>query len=270
MGSRARHVGFTVLELAISLAMVSLLLAILLPALASARVVSHREQCAGNQRCIGEAWQMYLDDHDGEFPYIPIQGGWRYGGVRFSSVDSRPFPDTQRPLTPYVPQSASGRGGVEVFRCPADRGITGETTEVGTADRTAYRAFGTSYRANALLLDADRAGIEGVHRGLRVGEVSTVASRLVVMGDPIWFEVRERTGRNAVWHGETERGNLLFLDGSVRSMQVLPKPRVGPAVYEPKLLRDLGLPEVSERRDEPGTVKTGGMRRAPSEKVVRH
>ncbi len=40
---------------------------------------------------------------------------------------------------------------VEIFSCPADRGITDEYGEVGTGRRTAYRSFGTSYRANSLL-----------------------------------------------------------------------------------------------------------------------
>ena len=55
------------------------------------------------------------------------------------------------------------------------------------------------------------------------------------MGDPLWYEVREKTGRDANWHGDAEKCNLLFLDGTVKYMTVLPKPRVGPAVYEPRV-----------------------------------
>ncbi len=234
---RHNHRGFTLLELAISLALVSFLLAVLLPALASARMVSHREQCSSNQRRIGEAWRTCLEDRQGEFPYVPALPDWHYAGVRFSSVDETPFPDSQRPLSQYMPQAWAARGGTNSFHCPADRGITGETTGVGTAERTAYRAFGTSYRANASLLDSHLAGVSGpVHRGLRLVEISTVPSRLVLMGDAIWFEVREGTGRDADWHGDKDKGNLLFLDGSVRYMQILPKSRIGPAVFEPKLV----------------------------------
>ncbi|MDY7107278.1 MAG: prepilin-type N-terminal cleavage/methylation domain-containing protein [Planctomycetota bacterium] len=236
MSCRALRDGFTLLELAISLALVSVLLATLLPALASARLASYREQSSDNQRRIGQAWLAYLLEHDDRFPYVPVQPAWYYGGVRFSTVNGEPFLDTDRPLTRYVARWA-GIDRVELFHCPADRGIGGETEGVGTAGRTAFRAYGTSYRANAKLLDARLAGVEGVYRGLRKAEIATVPSRLVVMGEPIWFEVRERTGRDADWYGDEDKGNLLFLDGSVRYMTILPEPRIGPAVYEPRLVQ---------------------------------
>ncbi len=236
---RGRRCGFTPLELAISLALVSLLLAVLLPALASARVTSHRDQCSSNQRLIGQAWEMYLQDYEGEFPCLPTFPGWHYGGVRFSPIGSQPFLDTTRPLTPYLSHTHEMGEAQDVpFCCPADHGITGIAEGVGTGDRTAYRAFGISYRANAKLLDASKAGLDGRHRGLRLSEVSTVPSRLVLMGDPIWYEIYEKTDRLARWHGDDNRGNLLFLDGSVRFMEVLPKTRVGPAVVEPRLAQD--------------------------------
>ena len=68
-----RRTGFTLLELVISLALVVALLSILLPTLASARVQSTREQCQENLRHCGAAWTMYLEDHAGEFPYVPTQ-----------------------------------------------------------------------------------------------------------------------------------------------------------------------------------------------------
>ena len=70
---------------------------------------------------------------------------------------------------------------------------------------------------------------------LPVDEIATVASRLVIMGDPVWYEVSHATGRNASWHGQEAMGNLLFLDGAVKYRETYPPPRVGPAVFEPKL-----------------------------------
>jgi prepilin-type N-terminal cleavage/methylation domain-containing protein/prepilin-type processing-associated H-X9-DG protein len=229
---RAR--GFTLLELAISLALVTVLLAVLVPALASARVTGNREQCAANLRHFGPAWKMYLDDHDGQFPHVPVQPAWHYAGVRFSSVDGRPFLDLQRPLAAYTPDGGGGVPKEMLLCCPADRGISGDARRVGTGERTAFESFGTSYRANAPLLDARQAGLDA-HRGLRRAEIATVASRLVVMGDPVWFEHRHDTGRIADWHEHDDRGNLLFLDGSVKFMEIRPQPRIGPAVFEPML-----------------------------------
>jgi prepilin-type N-terminal cleavage/methylation domain-containing protein/prepilin-type processing-associated H-X9-DG protein len=230
------HRGFTLLELTISLALISVLLAVLLPALASARVVSSREQCASNLRHCGHAWHSYLEDHAGAFPHVPAQPAWHYAGVRFSPVDDRPVLDPRRPLNPYLPSTADAERGA-VVHCPADAGITDEAGTVGTGRRTAFRSFGTSYRANAALFDTARPEPDGStrRRGLHRDEIATVPTRLVVMGDPIWYEVHRATGRQATWHGEPGHGNLLFLDGSVKYMRIFAPPRVGPAVYEPKL-----------------------------------
>lgn len=227
MSTRQDQAGFTVLELALSLVMVSVLLAVLLPALTRARGLSAVQQCQSNLHRAGSAWQMYLEDHDQAFPHVPVQPAWHYAGVRFSTVDGSAFLDPQRPLNAYLFSDRDADLRDHVLHCPADRGITVETGGVGTGRRSAFRSFGTSYRANAHLLRHPR--------GLRRDEIATVPTRLVVMGDPIWYEVRAQTGRDAAWHGEERRGNLLFLDGSVKSMNIFAPPRVGPDVYEPKL-----------------------------------
>lgn len=232
-----RRIAFTMLELLLSLAVVSVLLSILLPALTSARVSSQRDLCAGNQRLLGEAWHACVEGNDGRFPRLFVQPGWLYGGVRFSSAAGTAFLDLDRPLNRYVPIHRLDGEGEEVFRCPADRGITDEHGEIGTGHRTAYRAFGTSYRANARLVGPR----DAEEPPLRRDEITTSSSRLVVMGDPVWYEAFENTGRLATWHGIPNGGNLLFLDGSVRFVVIQPRPAVGPAVFEP-LAPELAFP----------------------------
>ncbi|MCP3903548.1 MAG: hypothetical protein GY715_07915 [Planctomycetes bacterium] len=238
MRSCAPKSGVTILELATSLAAASLLLAVLLPALAAARQTSARDRCSDHLRSWGAGWRIYLADHDGEFPYVPVQPGWHYAGVRFSTTGDTPFINSSRPLSAYLgtgPARGDRDAVVSQHCCPADRGITGEAPGFGTGPRTALRAFGISYRANERLLDAARAGRAGEHRSLCCSEILTAPSRLVVMGDPIWYELRERTGRDADWHGSADSGNLLFLDGSVQFLRIPPRPRGGPAVFEPRL-----------------------------------
>ncbi len=238
MGARSGRGGFTLLELVISLAVVSALLVLLLPVLTTARMSSHRALCAGNQRLLGHAWSNYLDSNDQRFPVLLVQGAWMYGGARFSSLDGSPFLDYDRPLNRFLPVHRLNGPGVILFECPADRGITDERSRVGTGRRSAFEAFGTSYRANTKLLGGRGGGGPG---GLRRLEITTSPSRLVVMGDPVWYEVREKTGRLASWHGMTAAGNLLFLDGSVRFLTIDPKPKIGPAVFDP-LAPDLAFP----------------------------
>jgi prepilin-type N-terminal cleavage/methylation domain-containing protein/prepilin-type processing-associated H-X9-DG protein len=224
--------GFSLLELIISLAVVCALMAILLPALSTARMSSYRAVCAGNQRMLGQAWSMYLAGNDETFPVIHDRPAWKYGGVRFARTDGAPFVDHNLPLNRYLPVHRLDVPPESLFRCPADQGITDAFGRLGTGDRTAYEANGTSYRANAALLKPPADGPRA-ERGLRRDEITTAASRLVVMGDPFWFEVLQSTGRSAAWHGGPNIGNLLFLDGSVRFMSVEPRPKIGPAVFDP-------------------------------------
>lgn len=246
---RSQFRGVTLLEAVVSLSVIALLLSILVPALSSARVASHLEKCQNNQRQIGQAWSVYLEDFDGEFPHVPVQPGWFYGGCRFSPVDEMAFPDFDRPLTSYLALPRTTNFDDVVCCCPADEGITDvDVGTFGTGRRTAFRSFGTSYRLNAALVSWDGApgsaapGDEsishGATRGLRRMEITTPASRLVLMGDPIWYELAQSTGRKADWHGHVNiatasesgtqhrkvpAGNVLFLDGSVKFVTIKPR-----------------------------------------------
>jgi len=213
--------GISLLEIVVAALAIAILAAVLLPWLSRARVDAYRRTSQDNLRQFGTAWAAYLETFDGAFPHLPVLGAWQYGGVRF--LEGEPFLDPNRPLTAIL---NAREGATSLFRCPADRGI-GAGTGVGTGTRTAYEAFGTSYRANALLFDvesaraldrelgaaaeaaatgdADASGgaagrasggapdggdAAGEARGVRVAELRTVPSRLVVMGEPLWWELR--------------------------------------------------------------------------------
>lgn len=267
MASRPHGRGFTILELGISLLLVAVLLAVLVPTLSTARQTAHREQCADHQWQIGAAWQAYLAEHNGEFPFIADQPGWMYAGMRFSSADGLAFPDPMRPLNAYLPLPRTKEYENVVCCCPADRGITDPTEGLGTGSRTAFRSFGTSYRANSALLggansmrnasagalpsidiarshaihghppatpDGSSGEFTGGAEGVARSSIVTSPYRMLVMGDPVWYERAEDTGRSANWHGVAGAGNLLFLDGSVRFLSVRPRKVVGPIVFDPQ------------------------------------
>ena len=198
-----RQVGFSLIEVAVSIGIVVVLLAILIPALTTARSVSHLECCAGHQQQLGEIWQLYLDDHGAQFPFVAVQPGWHYGGARFSSVTGASFIDPQRPLNAYLGGQPGNREALDLFRCPADRGNT------------------TS------------AGLRVEPRGLRRREIAASPSRLLLIGDSVWYEAYYDTGREAAWHGESTGGNMLFLDGSVRFETVLPGTANQPVMFDP-------------------------------------
>jgi prepilin-type processing-associated H-X9-DG protein len=227
--------AFTLLETAIALALIALLLSILLPALSSARVNSHRVQCASNLGDIGNAWQDWLAEHHRQFPFVPVQPAWQYGGVRFSRVDGAAFPDYNRPLTQYLHLRTTRNDNELCVCCPADRGITAPAAAAGTGGRRAFDTFGTSYRANAPLLDVRLAGSlgEDEDRGMKRSEITAFPAALVLCGDPVWYEVAESTGRSANWHGVTNAGNLLFLDGHVDFKTIRPKEVIRSLQFDP-------------------------------------
>lgn len=79
---RIGYRGFTIIELVTVAAIVSVLAALLLPALASARESARKSACASNLRQIGQAMWMYMDDFGGVMPdrrdlKAALPGGYR-------------------------------------------------------------------------------------------------------------------------------------------------------------------------------------------------
>ncbi len=243
-GSLTATRGVSILEVLVALLVIITLLAISIPGLFTAREASYRAVCMSNQRIIGQAWSLYLDEYS-MFPYVPVEPAWRWGGNVAATTSGRPSLDHQRPLYNAI-VSISAAEPAHLFCCPADRGIIGEgVAGTGTGSRTACQSFGTSYRANTWLLDARLSGLDTDLRPLKRSEVIVSPSRMVVLGDAFWYEALEQTGRNADWHGDHNSGNLLFLDGSVHTRPVMPRGQLGQAVFNPLETSAVPLPPIA-------------------------
>jgi prepilin-type N-terminal cleavage/methylation domain-containing protein/prepilin-type processing-associated H-X9-DG protein len=96
--------GFTLVEVAVVVAILGLLAALAVPAIGVALDRSREARCLSNLRQIGLAVQAYAADHDQNLPDL------RAG--RNSKSEHGPVMDEV--LLPYV-------GSAEVFRCPADQ-----------------------------------------------------------------------------------------------------------------------------------------------------
>ena len=116
-GSGGSRRGFTLVELLVVVAVVSVLAGLLLPALARSRAVAGSGRCLSNQRQLGLSAQLYWDDHGGRaFPErrSRTNGGWNYwfGWLADGAEGQRAFDPTQGALWPYL----QGRA---VTACPA-------------------------------------------------------------------------------------------------------------------------------------------------------
>jgi len=112
MCARRRH-AFTLTELVIVIAVLSLLTAILLPAVRLARQAGFQVQCAGRLRAIGQAFHSYTLDNDGHMPTCRASGvsssNWLFwqGGRDIN----------QSALASYL--GLKGNDLRQAFRCPA-------------------------------------------------------------------------------------------------------------------------------------------------------
>ncbi|MEM1355329.1 MAG: prepilin-type N-terminal cleavage/methylation domain-containing protein [Planctomycetota bacterium] len=121
--------AFTLIELLIVISIIALLIAILLPALRSARVSAKNIQCSSNLKQLGIAQFAYTGDNKDQFT-APLQ--WVWAGAQLSDGSPFPLADFKDPtdltgvyegtLFPYV------NDVTDIYLCPiaADR-ITPDT-----------------------------------------------------------------------------------------------------------------------------------------------
>ncbi|MBN1510152.1 MAG: type II secretion system protein [Sedimentisphaerales bacterium] len=226
-GSRSIGSAFTLIELLIVIAAISLLLAVMLPALHVARRSAHRAACQTNLRQIALAWNAYLVDNDHRL-YQGLNADYDFGGWTGTGSGA-----ISRPLNHHLglPTKGATQTEAKVFRCPADQG----DRDYGSL---AYRYFGNSYQTNLLLVGPDAIPtwrtlpepVVNLHRQIneRLKNLSAASlsnpEQLLLVGDRNWVAQWDLTvkpdegGRS--WHDREAHYNLAFLDGHVEFVRI--------------------------------------------------
>jgi prepilin-type N-terminal cleavage/methylation domain-containing protein/prepilin-type processing-associated H-X9-DG protein len=203
--------AFTLIELLVVISIISLLIAILLPALSSAQSVARMTQCASNQRQIGVAAANYTTDDKNE-AVQPFQAGGN--GFRVNLLEL--YLDRGR-----VPTSAGATTRVfsQAFNCP-------ENPAAPIADATGgYSQSLMSYRPNQHLVVSNPTASAGsqIVDVVRVSSIAKPSNKLTFVEAVATASSAGATGRtvandapsfnNGFFH--LGRRNAKFFDGNM-------------------------------------------------------
>lgn len=108
MGRYSRQPAFSLIELLVVIAIITVLVGIILPALASSRVQARLTRCAANVRSVGQGFNLYANDaHE----VLPCWSGWQVKDGDGLPPDS-PGPGWTEQMQDDVPT-------LEAYQCPA-------------------------------------------------------------------------------------------------------------------------------------------------------
>jgi prepilin-type N-terminal cleavage/methylation domain-containing protein/prepilin-type processing-associated H-X9-DG protein len=177
-----RQAGFTLIELIVSIAVVGVLAALLIPAVQASRDAARRTACKNQLRQLGLALHMYHEVHrcfpPGSYvmgPSFPMQTGWGWGAM----------------LLPYIEQNAmytqinfelgTGLGNnlqliaqpISLFRCPSE--ICADTISCTPLGEPTFQIASGNYCGSE--------GILNSMSSVRIAQITDGTSQTLMLGE---------------------------------------------------------------------------------------
>ena len=204
-----KRTGFTIVEVLVVAAIVTVLAALLLPALGRAREAARRVVCASNLKEIGVALHLYLQDYNGTFPIAqdPVSTDpyyWLWMGRGWRGL-----------LESYLSRE------LRVLYCPSDlKAIERwESTSYGYS-----MAFYHSPEHLQSMTDPSATYSNPVPSVPQKLVMVEYPARKAVMGE--WLSNHRRVKDDPGWWGWAGARNFLFVDGHV---EFVPAEKMRPA-----------------------------------------
>jgi prepilin-type N-terminal cleavage/methylation domain-containing protein/prepilin-type processing-associated H-X9-DG protein len=125
-----RRRAFTLVEMLVVIAIITILAGLLLPALGLAKKKGQQTRCLSNQKQLGLSMMMYVDDNQGAFAGIAsVHLGFNGADWIYWRTNTAVYPPIEK--SPIVAQT--GSASAALFRCPLDL-ISGARFTAPTAD----------------------------------------------------------------------------------------------------------------------------------------